>query len=115
MADLWEKTKTYLVEQILQKAGPVAAAMIVSSLTALAAAHQAILEQWGVTFGTWPLSWVPGQEPSGRVILIELDTLSQTALVMLSGVLGIVITLAVHHSKAAVAALLTPNPLKNEK
>lgn len=103
MDQTWlEKAKIYLVEVILKKIGPAAGASAISALLAVLAAHQGILESWGITFGTWPLSWAPGQDPSGHVILIELDTISTVGITFLSALAVAAISAAGHHTAAAV-------------
>lgn len=92
------KLKEYLIEILLKRAGPVAAGALVSALMALGAAHQGLLEQFGITFGTWPLTWPTGQAPSGHVLLIELDTLSQAAIVALVALYTAGSAIAAHHA-----------------
>ena len=97
--------QTYLLEVGLKKIGPSVLGAAVAALLALAAAHQGILESWGVTTGTWPLVWPAGSEPSGSVILIELDTLSKTAIVAISGLVAAFIAATKHHVVAAVTGM----------
>lgn len=94
--------KTYLVEVLIKKVGPVAAASLVSTLMALLAAHQGLLENWGITFGQYPLTFTNGQVPSGPVILIELDTLSSFALSIIAPLIVSLFALGVHHTTALV-------------
>ncbi len=88
-----EKIKTCLTEAVLKRVAPIAAANIVAIGTALLAAHQGVLESWGITYGVWPLN----VQVSGQVILIELDTLSKMALITFGGVFGAGIAAAVHY------------------
>jgi hypothetical protein len=94
--------KTYCIEVLLKNVGPKAAAAIVSSGVALAAAHQGLLTAWGVTVSNWPFVWNPGQTPSGPCMLIEFDTLSKTALITLSGLAVTIVALIQHHGSATI-------------
>lgn len=96
-----DSLKTWLVEVALKKLGPTAMAAGISALFALLAAHQGLLEQWGITFGTWPLQWT-GDPPSGHVILIELDTVSTAALALMAALVTAAMAAAQHHTAAAV-------------
>lgn len=98
-----DSIKTWLVEVALRKIGPVALGSIMASGLALAAAHQGLLESWGITVGNWPLVWPNGQQPSGHVILVELDTVSSMGLVAISGVVMTLMAALQHHTGAAVA------------
>src|SRR5579871_566522 len=86
----------YLVNVGLKRVGPVATGALVASLLALMAAHQGLLESWGITYGTWPLAWPAGQNPTGPVILIELDTVSSAALALLSSLVAAAVTMVGH-------------------
>lgn len=97
-----EKVKIYAVEVILKKMGPAAIASAISAFLALLAANQGLLESWGITFGIWPFHWPPGAEPSGQVILIELDTISKVGLTVVSSLLVALVAGANHHTVAAV-------------
>ncbi len=103
MGQTWlEKVKIYAVEVVLRKIGPVAAASIVSTIIAFLAAHQGWLEAWGITFGSWPLQWDPGEQPSGQVILIELGTISIKAIAGLFAAVVAFVMAAGHHGTALV-------------
>lgn len=97
-----DSIKTWLVEVGLRKLGPTAMASAISALFALLAAHQGLLEQWGITYGIWPLSWASGQVPSGHVILIELDTISTSALTLIAALATAAMAAAQHHATAVV-------------
>lgn len=94
--------KTWLVEVALKKMGPSLVKGALAALVGYLAAHQGLLEAWGITSGTWPLRWTNGQQPSGHVILIELDTISGSALVVVTGLIMSLFTAAQHHTVAAV-------------
>lgn len=94
--------KTWLIEVVLKKVGPTAAAAGISALFGLLAAHQGLLEAWGITFGTWPLSWASGSAPSGHVILIELDTISTGLLTLVAAGAAALVAASQHHVAAAV-------------
>lgn len=95
-----DSLKTYLIEVVLKKLGPTAAAAGISALFGLLAAHQGLLEAWGITFGTWPLAWTT--PPSGHVIVIELDTISTGLLTLLAAGAAAFVAASQHHVTAAV-------------
>lgn len=101
-----DSLKTWVIEVGLKKMGPTAMASAISALFALLAAHQGLLEQWGITYGIWPLQWATGQAPSGHVILIELDTVSTAALTVFAGLVTAIMAASQHH----VAATMTGKP-----
>lgn len=109
-----DSLKTWAVEIGLKKLGPTALASGISALFALMAAHQGLLEQWGITYGIWPLQW-SGTPPSGHVILIELDTVSTAALTLLAALVTAGMAAAQHHTAAAITGapqsgdMRTPN------
>jgi hypothetical protein len=96
-----DSLKTWIVEVALKKIGPTVAASLISSLFAFLAIHQGLLESWGITYGIWPLHW-GGTPPSGHVILIELDTISSTALTGLGVLITGLMVAAQHHTVAAI-------------
>ena len=97
---LTDKIKIYLIEVGMRKAAPAALAAALSALAGLFAAHKEILEQWGVTYGTWPLSWVT--PPTGPVIVIELDTVNTALWAVIAAIVtGLVVT-GTHHINAAI-------------
>lgn len=102
MDDLIQKTKMYLFEVVFKRMGPAALASVLSAAFAFAAAHQGLLETWGITLGIWPLQWASGQEPSGQVLLIELDTLTKMGLTALLALVGTLGALSAHHSQSAL-------------
>jgi len=100
---LFEKMKIYLVEVVLNKLGPVAAASLLSLITAFAAAHNEILEEWGVNYiADFTPAWLVTHAVSGHVLLIELDTVSIPKIItyVTGAIIGILV--AGHHVKAAV-------------
>lgn len=94
--------KVWLVQVFLRKVIPAASAAGVSTLASLWATYHGKLESFGLTYGTWPLSWPTGQDPTGPVILVELDTVGPATLTLIAfGVAALVRTLF-HHTGAAV-------------
>lgn len=91
-----EKLTLYLTEVGLKRVGPVAMGSLVAALLTLMAAHQGLLESWGITYGTWPINF-GGPVPTGPCIVLELDTLSGAALTLLSAIVASLITAAGHH------------------
>lgn len=72
---------------------------VMSALAALGAymaAHAGLLEQYGVTYGVWPLQWPT--PPSGPVIVLELDTLGAKAIAAIAALAAMAIRAAQHHA-----------------
>ena len=93
-----DQIKWYLINVGLKKYAPVG---IMAGLTALGtfmAAHAGLLEQWGVTYGTWPFSWPAGQGPSGPCILIELDTTGQAVIALVATLVAMMARATEHHA-----------------
>ncbi len=95
LTNSWGNLKVYLMETGIKRLLPIALGAALSTLAALLAAHQGMLESWGITFGTWPLNW-GNQPPSGPVLVFELDTISKTALVALTALVSAFVTALVH-------------------
>lgn len=94
--------KSYLLEVGLKKLVPAFIKGALAASLAFLAAHANQLQTWGITSGTWPLIWAPGQAPTGHVILIELDTLSASAIVLLPGLAISILALIQHHAAATI-------------
>jgi hypothetical protein len=109
---MWDTLKTYLMEMGIKKYLPIAVMAGFSALGGLMLAHAGVLEQYGVTYGNWPFHWPVGQEPSGNVILIELDTLSKAAITGIAALIGILIRAAQHHSTGSP---VTPQAIEPPK
>jgi hypothetical protein len=92
--------ETYLVEVGLKKIGPAALGSAVAALLALLAAHQGVLQSWGITVGDF--SSFSNFHPTGQCILIELDTVSTALLAVITTVVGGLLAAAQHHTIAAV-------------
>lgn len=97
-----ENLKWYMVKIGLKKYVPMGVMAALTWLGTYMAAHAGMLEQWGVTYGTWPLTWPAGQQPSGDVMLIEFGTLSKAAIAGIAAVAGIVIRASQHHTTGEV-------------
>jgi hypothetical protein len=93
-----EKIKWYFVNYGLVKYLPIGVMAGMTALGTFLAAHAGMLEQWGVTYGTWPLAWTHGNIPSGNVILIELDTTSQAVITLVASIAAMAIRAAQHHA-----------------
>lgn len=104
--------KTWAVEVALKKIGPTALASGISALFALMAAHQGLLEQWGITYGVWPLQW-GGTPPSGHVILIELDTISTAVITLLAALVTAGFAAAQHHTAAVITGAPQSGDMRN--
>lgn len=70
-----DKIKTYFVEVILKNVGPKVAASVMTMLITFLAAHQDLMEKLGVTYYPDFTGIFSGKAPSGRLIIIEFDTL----------------------------------------
>lgn len=106
---MWETIKVYVIQMGVKKYLPIAVMAGISALSGLLLAHAGVLEQYGITSGSWPLHWPAGQEPSGNVILIELDTLSKAAITGLAGLVAILIRAMQHHTTGTpVTSAATP-------
>lgn len=70
-----EKMKTYFVEVVLKNVAPkVTNAVIAAGITFLVA-HQEFMQQMGITYyGNFAGVW-NGAAPTGRLLVIEIDTL----------------------------------------
>lgn len=97
-----DKLKTYIAEVVARKVVPAAIASALAALGTYLVAHAAILEQYGITYGIWPFSWVSGQVPSGPCILIELDTFKIKFAVAAVSLVGVAMTFLTHHTVATV-------------
>lgn len=60
------------------------------------AAHAGMLEQYGITYGTWPIHWPT--TPTGPVIVLELDTLGAKAIAAVAALAAVAIRAAQHHT-----------------
>lgn len=98
-----EKTKIYIIEVLLRKAGPAALGSLLSLATAFILAHQGAFESWGVNYiGSWSPDWLKTHEISGQILLLELDT---TSLKAISGGIALIVAFFVtggHHVAAAI-------------
>jgi hypothetical protein len=104
MDQTWlEKLKTYAAEVILRKVGPAAGASLLSLLAAAIAAHQQILETFGVNYiASWSPAWLSTHDISGHVILVELDTTGTAVWAIIGAAAVGLIVAGGHHVTAAV-------------
>lgn len=97
-----DKLKTWLVEVVLKNVAPkVSNALIAGGITFFIA-HQEFMEQMGITYypnfiGTWS-----GAVPSGRLLVIEIDTLGVWGGAMLIMGATAIWALFQHHAVATV-------------
>lgn len=96
-----DKLKGYFMDMVLKRYAPLGITVGFTALGAFLAAHAGILEQWGVTYGIWPIQWSP--QPTGPVIVIELDTLKASILIAIPAILAILARAGEHH-------VIGPNP-----
>jgi hypothetical protein len=95
---MWERIKWYGMEILLKKYAPVGIAAGMAAIGSYLAAHAGMLEPYGVTYGIWPLHWPAGQDPSGAVILVKLDTLSTAAYTAIVALAAVMIRAGQHHT-----------------
>jgi len=93
---MWDNLKTYLIELGVKKYLPIGVMAGMAALGTFLAAHAGVLEQYGITYGNWPLNF--GTAPTGPCIVIELDTLSASAITALAGLAAIAIRAMQHHT-----------------
>jgi hypothetical protein len=91
-----EQIKWYLVNVGLKKYVPMGVMAALTSLGAIMAAHAGMLEQWGVTYGNWPINF--GTSPTGPCIVIELDTLTKAAIAGIGSLIAMAMAAAQHHA-----------------
>lgn len=97
-----DKLKTYFIEVVLKNVAPkVSNAVIAAGLTFLVA-HQEFMEQMGITYYSAFNGIFHGAPPSGRVLIVEIDTLGLWGGAML--IMGATAAWAffTHHTVAAV-------------
>lgn len=97
---MFDQIKWYFVQIGLKKYVPMGIMAAVASLGMIMAAHAGMLEKWGVTYGTWPISWP--QVPSGPVIVVELDTLSKAAIAWVGAFVAIALRAIQQDRKSVV-------------
>lgn len=105
LQNILQNAKTYLLEVGVKRLGPAVLASLVSSGMAFLAAHQGLLDSWGISFGQWPNCWNPADPPTGYVILIDLDILSKFALASIVALFFGAGALAAHHGAQAINAV----------
>lgn len=95
---MFEKMKWYVLEVGIKKYAPIGIMAGTAWVVGSMAAHAGALQEYGITAGLWPLHWPAGQEPSGQVILIELDTLSKSVIGLIIASGAMLIRAAQHHT-----------------
>lgn len=93
---MFDQIKWYIAEIGLKKYAPMAVMSAIAALGAYMAAHAGLLEQYGITYFTWPLHADPG--PTGPCILLELDTLGAKAIAGIAAIAAVAIRAAQHHT-----------------
>jgi hypothetical protein len=98
---LTDKAKIYFAEVVIGKVAPSAVAALLAAGAGFLLAHQGILEQWGITYFTWPLAIDPTDgPPSGPCLLIEFATLSAKTVSVLGALAVGLVTILLHHTQA---------------
>lgn len=97
--------KTWFVEVILKNVGPKVVATVMSMFVAFLAAHQQIMQQMGITYypnfnGSWS-----GVMPSGRLLVVEFDTLQVWGGIALMAGITALYSLIQHHTVATVKGM----------
>ena len=100
---MWDNIKTYLLTTGLQKYLPVAMMSLLAALGTFMAAHAGLLQTWGITYGTWPMTWTT--QPSGPCIVVELDTMSSASIALIVSLVSVIIRAAQHHVSQATDKL----------
>ena len=93
---MFDQIKWYLVQIGVKKYLPMAVMSALAALGAYLAAHAGMLEQYGVTYGVWPIQWPA--PPSGPVIVLELDTLGAKAIAGIVALGAVALRAAQHHT-----------------
>jgi hypothetical protein len=100
---MWDNLKTYLLTVGLEKYLPVAMLSLVAALGTFMAAHAGMLQQFGVTYGTWPVAFTT--PPSGPCIVVELDTMSSASIALIVSLVSVIIRASQHHISQATDKL----------
>lgn len=106
---MMDKIKWYIMNVAMNKYLPMAGMAAVTALGTFFAAHTGALEQYGITYGTWPLVWTTGNVPSGPVLLVELDTLSASAIAGIVALVTVIWSATQHHTTP-----VPPNPTEDK-
>jgi hypothetical protein len=98
---MFDKFKEYFMDMVLKRYAPLGIGVGFAALCTFLAAHAGMLEQWGVTYGIWPLNWPT--PPTGPVLVIELDTLKASVIVAIPMIITVLARAGEHH-------IIGPNP-----
>lgn len=91
-----DQIKWYLVQIGLKKYVPMAVMAAIAAVGTYLAAHAGLLEQYGITYGVWPINWPT--TPTGPCIVLELDTLGTKAIAGIAALAVVVLRAAQHHT-----------------
>lgn len=97
-----DKIKTYFVEVGIKNIAPKVSVALMSAIVTFIMAHQAFMEQMGITYypdfnGKWH-----GVPPTGQLLIVEFDTLGKWgALALIAGITA-AWSLLQHHGVATV-------------
>lgn len=102
MDTIKDKIQTWFVEVFVKTAGNKLATSAISAFIVFMAAHQDLMEQMGITYypdfnGIWS-----GKMPTGRLLVIEFDTLQLWGAVALGTLVVFIVAILQHHAVAAV-------------
>ncbi len=95
---MFDQLKWYFVQIGIRKYVPMAVMAGLAAFGTYMAAHAGLLEQYGVTYSTWPFQWPADAVPNGPCILIELDTLGAKAIAGIAALAAVAIRAAQHHT-----------------
>lgn len=99
-----EQLKWYIVNVGVKKYAPVGLMAAMTSLGTLMAAHEGMLEQWGVNYiASWSPQWLSTHAISGPIILIELDTTSTAVLAGVIALIAVMSRMGEHHTTGTPA------------
>ena len=99
ISSMIDELKWYLVNIGLKKYAPIGVMAALAALGTFMAAHAGMLEQWGVTYGAWPINF--GTAPTGNCVVIELDTLSKAEITGIVSLAAIAFRATEHHTLGA--------------
>lgn len=97
-----DSIKTYFAEVIARKVIPAALASAVAAIGTFLLAHATMLEQWGITYYPSFAGVFTGTAPTGKILVIEFDTLTKAGGVALVAGVGLLMAFLTHHTVATV-------------
>jgi len=107
-----DKIKDYIFNVALKRYVPIATMAGIGALGTLLAAHQGLLESWGVNYiADWSSAWLNAHQITGPVLLIELDTTSTAVIALVIGLATFASRAVEHHVVTPIIPVLPTPPL----